>query len=160
MATLKLFIEEEPADFKLLAIHTLLEDFRLAYFLNQSLGLGLNKNPEGIKITNREADIYFSRFSFEDTRNDVFWDLIENQNELRMKQTPTGQGLFAESGSFAAQGYLLPEFKKANFLLKIDDSGQSTNMARITKEIKNLNWISTAYSIDLDHIKSKNNLIF
>ena len=60
MATLKLYIDEfEELDFHLLAIHTSLEDFRLAYFLNQKLHLNLSKNNDEIKIKNKEGNTFF-----------------------------------------------------------------------------------------------------
>lgn len=160
MPTLKLHIDQDDAfDFQLLAIHTSLEDFRLAYFLNQKLQLGLSKNTDDIKIKTKNATTFFSRFSFEDIQNDVLWNLIGNENEITARQNPAGQGLFAES-VFTTKGFLLPEFKKVNFFLKIDDSGQSINTANITTQVKAINWVSTAYLIDLDKIKSKNHLIF
>jgi len=45
MGNLKLSIEEfEEDDFFIIAIHTPLEDYRLAYFLNLNLEIFLSKN--------------------------------------------------------------------------------------------------------------------
>lgn len=162
MATLKLYIDElEELDFNLLAIHTALEDFRLAYFLNQKLQLNLSKNKEEIKIKNKEGNTYFSRFTFEDTKKDVFWNLIENENEITLKQNNINQGLFSESkNSFTTKDFLLPEYKKVNFFLKIEAPKESVIPTEIVTKIKSIDKISTVYSIDLENIKSKNNLIF
>ena len=162
MATLKLYIDEcEELDFQLLAIHTSLEDFRLAYFLNQKLQLNLNKNTDEIKIKNKEGNTFFSRFTFEDIKNDVFWNLIENENEITLKQNNTNQGLFTESkNSFTTKDFLLPEYKKVNFFLKIDAPKKSVIPTEIVTQIKTIDRISTVYFIDLENIKSKNNLIF
>ncbi len=162
MATLKLYIDEfEELDFHLLAIHTSLEDFRLAYFLNQKLQLNLSKNNEEIKIKNKEGNTFFSRFTFEDIKNDVFWNLIENENEITLKQNNTNQGLFTESkNSFTTKDFLLPEYKKVNFFLKIDAPKKSVIPTEIVTQIKTIDRISTVYFIDLENIKSKNNLIF
>jgi hypothetical protein len=162
MATLKLYIDEcEELDFHLLAIHTSLEDFRLAYFLNQKLQLNLSKNNDEIKIKNKEGNTFFSRFTFEDIKNDVFWNLIENENEITLKQNNTNQGLFTESkNSFTTKDFLLPEYKKVNFFLKIDASKESVIPTEIVTQIKTIDRISTVYFIALENIKSKNNLIF
>ncbi len=162
MATLKLLIDEvEELDFQVLAIHTSLEDFRLAYFLNQKLQLNLSKNPEEIKIRNKEAHTFFSRFTFEDVKNDVLWNLIENENEITLKQTNANQGLFTESkNAFVTKDFLLPEFKKVNFLLKIDSGNEHFNTTQILTQVKSIRWVSTAYFINPDGLKSKNNLIF
>ncbi|MES2748707.1 MAG: IPExxxVDY family protein [Bacteroidota bacterium] len=162
MATLKLYIDEaEELDFHLLAIHTSLEDFRLAFFLNQKLQLNLSKNTDEIKIKNKEGNTFFSRFTFEDIKNDVFWNLIENENEITLKQNNTNQGLFTESAnSFLTKDFLLPEFKKVNFFLKIDASKESINPTEIATLVKSIERVSTVYFINLENIKSKNNLIF
>jgi hypothetical protein len=145
MATLKLYIDEcEELDFHLLAIHTSLEDFRLAYFLNQKLQLNLSKNNDEIKIKNKEGNTFFSRFTFEDIKNDVFWNLIENENEITLKQNNTNQGLFTESkNSFTTKDFLLPEYKKVNFFLKIDASKESVIPTEIVTQIKTIDRIST-----------------
>lgn len=162
MATLRLYIDEfEELDFHLLAIHTSLEDFRLAYFLNQKLQLNLSKNNDEIKIKNKEGNTFFSRYTFEDIKNDVFWNLIENENEITLKLNNSNQGLFSESkNSFITKDFLLPEFKKVNFFLKIDASKESISLSEITNTIKSIDRIATVYPIDLNNIKSKNNLIF
>ena len=162
MATLKLYIDEcEELDFHLLAIHTSLEDFRLAYFLNQKLQLNLSKNNDEIKIKNKEGNTFFSRFTFEDIKNDAFWNLIENENEITLKQNNTNQGLFAESkNAFTTKDYLLPEYKKVNFFLKIDAPKESVIPTEIVTQIKSIDRISTVYFIAVENIKSKNNLIF
>ena len=162
MATLKLDIDEcEELDFHLLAIHTSLEDFRLAYFLNQKLQLNLSKNNDEVKIKNKEGNTFFSRFTFEDIKNDVFWNLIENENEITLKQNNTNQGLFAESeNAFTTKDFLLPEYKKVNYFLKIDAPKESVIPTEIVTQIKSIDKISTVYFIDLENIKSKNNLIF
>ncbi len=162
MATLKLYIDElEELDFNLLAIHTSMEDYRLAYFLNQKLQLNLSKNKEEIKVKNKEGSTYFSRFTFEDTKKDVFWNLIENENEITLKQNNINQGLFTESkNSFTTKDFLLPEYKKVDFFLKIEAPKESVIPSEIATIIKSIDKISTVYYIDLDNIKSKNNLIF
>ncbi len=163
MATLKLYIDEfEELDFLLLAIHTSLEDYRLAYFLNQKLQLNLRKNNDEIKIKNKEENTFFSRFTFEDVKNDFFWNLIENENEIILKNNNnTNQGLFSQiKNSFTTKDYLLPEYKKVNYFLKIDAPKESIIPSEIATKIKSINKINTVYFIDLENIKSKNNLIF
>jgi len=69
--------------------------------------------------------------------------------------------LFSESkNSFTTKDYLLPEYKKVDYFLKIDAPKESIITSEIATKIKSINKINTVYFIDLENIKSKNNLIF
>jgi hypothetical protein len=54
----------------------------------------------------------------------------------------------------------LPEFKKADYLLKIEMADNSLEMAALKTTLNTIERISTVYSIDIENTKSKNNLIF
>lgn len=161
MAIHKLFIEEEETlDFQLFAIHTSLEDFRLAYFLNQKLQLRLAKNPEEIRTSQKKASSFFPRFTYEDLKNEVYYDLVANENESALQQDNATTGLFAEN-AFTTRNYLVPEYKKVHFFLRIDSCSEHiVSPAKILSELKTISWVSTAYSVDPNNLKSKNNLIF
>jgi hypothetical protein len=71
------------------------------------------------------------------------------------------QGLFAESKSkFSTKIYLLPEFKTVDYFLKIENDEVDIDVSKIMRQIKKIERISTVYSVDVEKIKSKNNLIF
>jgi len=65
MAIHKLHIDEfDEVDYDLIAIHTSLEDYRLAYFLNQKLPILLSKSKNEIQINIKEGVTFFSRYIF------------------------------------------------------------------------------------------------
>jgi len=69
MAILKLNIDDiEENEFSLLAIHTSLEDYRLAYLINQKLSIKLEKSKKEFIMENKQGDTHFSRFEFEDKK--------------------------------------------------------------------------------------------
>lgn len=60
MAVLKLHLDEfDEIDYDLIAIHSVLEDYRLAYFLNQKLPIILSKSNEDIGVTIKEGEAFF-----------------------------------------------------------------------------------------------------
>lgn len=156
----KLQIEvDEDVDYELIAIHATLEDYRLAYFINQKLDVLLSKNKKEIVISIKEGEAYFSRFSFENPDNYLFWDLIQNKNEVVILKKYADKNLFENtSHEVTTNVYLLPEFKKVNFILKIQNSELNTNT--IIKTINKIDRVITVYRLDVATIKSKNNLIF
>jgi endo-1,4-beta-D-glucanase Y len=152
--------EFDDIDYQLIAIHSPLEDYRLAYYINQNLPINLKKSNCNIHISNKEGETEFTRFVFEDEK-DILWSLVQNQNEILLSPQRVNQGLFAESNSkFSTKIYLIPEFKKVDYFLKIENDEVAIDIAEITSQIKKIERISTVYSVDVESIKSKNNLIF
>ena len=91
MAILKLQIDDfDEIDYDLIAIHSVLEDYRLAYLINQKLPILLNKSKEEVEIHTKEGDAFFSKFTFSDFQKDVQWTLIPNKNEIIVKKKSTG----------------------------------------------------------------------
>jgi hypothetical protein len=162
MAVYKLHIDEfDEIDYQLIAIHTSLEDYRLAYFINQNLPILLKKSDNTIQISNKEGETQFTRFLYEDEKTGISWDLIQNQNDIVVSSQRNNPGLFAESNSsFSTKIYLIPEFKKVDFFLKIENASAGIDLEMITSQIKKIERISTVYSVEVEKIKSKNNLIF
>ena len=160
MAIHKLYIDEfDEVDYELIAIHTSLEDYRLAYFLNQKLPILLGKSKSEIQINIKEGVTYFSRFIYENNDTDSCWSLIQNKNEVNTLISDNNQNLFANSSyEVATKAYLLPEFKKVDYFLKVENS--DNDLEKIIAAINTIARISTVYSVDTNKIKSKNNLIF
>jgi hypothetical protein len=162
MAIHKLYIDEfDEVDYNLIAIHTSLEDFRLAYFINKILPINLSKSKSEIQIKIKEGETHFSRYGFEDSENDIFWSLIQNKNEVTREKKDNNLNLFANTTlDISTKVYLLPEFKKVDYFLKIDNAEDNIDLEKIISMLNTIGRISTVYNIDFDKIKNKNNLIF
>ena len=77
MAKSKLNLEDSlNEEFNLLAIHTDLIDYRLAYFLNKKLGLNLSRKTFDLNFVNSKAS--FSVFEYINEENLLKWNLISN----------------------------------------------------------------------------------
>lgn len=161
MAIHKLHLEEfDEIDYQLIAIHSSLEDYRLAYYINQNLPINLKKENCNIQISNKEGETQFTRFVFEDSK-DIVWNLIQNKNDVFVPSQNSNQGLFAETNNkFSTKIYLIPEFKKVDYFLKIENGEVNIDVSKITNCIKKIERVSTVYAVEVEKIKSKNNLIF
>jgi hypothetical protein len=160
MAIHRLSIDEfDEVNYELIAIHTSLEDYHLAFFINQKFPILLSKNKNEIQAKTKEGEAWFSRYTFENTENDVIWDLIQNKNEILVPKKDKSRNLFADaSQEIAARVYLLPEFKKVDYFLRIENSREKAE--NLISGLNKINKISTIYTVDAGEIKSKNNLIF
>ena len=158
----KVYIEDfEEVDYHIIAIHTSLEDYRLAYFLNRDLEICLSKSNVDIQFQVKKGKTSFARFTFEDEKKIINWDLIQNKNEVVGIENNTIQDLFSNTkNTFSSSAYLLSEFKKVDFFLKIENAANEINVSEIVSKINAIDNINMVYSIDKENIKSKNNLIF
>jgi len=162
MAIHKIYIEDfEEEDYHLIAIHTTLEDYRLAYFLNREIEIRLHKNEFDVQSQVKEGSTSFSRFTYEDEEQVITWDLVQNKNQVENSGNNLITDLFSNSiNSFSSLAYLLPEYKKVDFFLKIENAANEIDWNEIVTKISGIEGIKMVYTVDKDKIKSKNNLIF
>ena len=162
MAVHKLdFDDFDEIDYHLIAIHTSLEDYRLAYFINQKLTINLGINKDQIQINIKEGETKFSRFYYYNIEKGIYWNLIQNKNEVIQQKNEIRQNLFSNINlEVSTKVYLLPEFKKVDYFLKIENVDEEINGAKIQLLLNTIENISTAYTVETNKIKSKNNLIF
>ena len=159
MAVHKLLVDDyEDANYSLLAIHCDIEDYRLAYFLNQNLATRLVRTKEDLDFTNSTAS--FPVFEWNNKPLQTAWHLIKN-NCLVENVAPISTGLFAESKDHAWVVHsLLSDHASVDYFLKINNGGGLINEKEILSKIQNISKISTAYSVDVVQLKSKEHLIF
>ena len=159
MAIHKIHIEDfDVVDYNLIAIHTSLEDYRLAFKINQQLAISLSKNLDEITIQFKNQSVHFSRFTFLNQNNMMVWDLIQNKQETESKVESYTANLF-ENKKISNQVALINELKKVDYFLKIEQDNQ-VNISDIITRINNIDGVNTSYEMDVNAIKSKNNLIF
>ena len=94
-------------------------------------------------------------FYFDDDKHDLIWNLVENKTVVAKSNTSIG--LFDEDN---VTFHLIPELKKADYLLKIENLDDHFNTQLVVNKIIEINQVSTCYIADVDAIKSINNLIF
>jgi hypothetical protein len=162
MAIHKLDISDfDEIDYHLIAIHTNLEDYRLAYFINQKLQINLSKNKNEIQINIKEGETHFTRFFYHSLEKEIYWNLIQNKNEIIQQKNDTNQNLFSNiTLEVLTKVYLIPEFKKVDYFLKIENLEETESLSRVLIELNKIDTIATTYRVETNKIKSKNNLIF
>ncbi|WDO13646.1 IPExxxVDY family protein [Flavobacterium sp. WW92] len=158
----KLHLDEfDEVDYELIAIHTSLEDFRLAFFINQQLPIILSRSSDEIGVKTKEGEAMFTKFGYDDVAKDIQWSLVQNKNEIITHKKSSKQDLFLdENVEITTKVYLLPELKKVDYFLKIENNCSTFEIEDILQKLNKIEWITTVYEVFPDKIKSKNNLIF
>ena len=158
MAISKLNLEDFCNEvFSLFAIHTDLDDYRLAYFLNKHLGINLFRKVFDLDFVNSKGS--FSVFEYIDQTNFLKWSLISNIYNYNFSAKASNDDLFVESNNLVQKVNLLTEYKNVNYLLKIENNESQVDLEAIVKEIKSIPQVITLYDINKD-LKNKENLIF
>jgi len=158
MALHKLLVDDfDDLNYSLLAVHCEMEDFRLAYFLNQTLATRLSRTKEDLDFLTSLAT--FSVFEWSNPLLQTDWHLIKNN--CLVEKVAVSEGLFLETNDKSwVKHSLIPEHNSVDYLLKIDNGGGFINEKEILNKIQKISKVSTAYSIDVSQLKSKEHLIF
>lgn len=162
MANHKLLYEEEPEEpFTLIAIHCSEEEYKVAYLMNKFLNTRFKRRKFDVDFTFEGLITTFPIFDFMDEINFHQYYLVSNKCRTIEASLQSSGGLFAELDSEKAKDhYLLPEFKKVDYFLKIYSDFDVMTVSTFISEINKIKQIISAYVVETDKIKSKNNLIF
>ena len=148
-------------DYNLIAIHTAIEDYQIGVFHQSKTSHKLKQKQRRSSNQDKRRGDKFSRFDYYDSENGVSWNLVQNKNEVSQQKEDTVQNLFSNiTMEIVTKVYLLPEIKKADYFLKIENTDETMNVFKIKAILNTIDSISAVYTVDTNQIKSKNNLIF
>lgn len=146
---------EYDHDYALIAIHSILEDYRLAFHLNDALGLRLKRFKEDLDF--ERAQCSFPLFVFEDEKRFAHWSVISNKDVVEREVTSSVTNLFQQESKTS---YLIPEKKQVDYFIKIDGVSNGDALNEIMKSINQIHKVITSYPVDPFELKSRDNLIF
>jgi hypothetical protein len=91
----------------------------------------------------------------------INYDLIANKCVSKSARVASSGGLFDEENiSEMVTTHLIPENKQVDFFLKISTDSPSVAIRKIVTDINDIKQVISAYEVDTEQLKSKNNLIF
>lgn len=150
------FLEEEP--FTLIGIHCTLEDYRIAYLLNKHLDIGLVRKKLDLDFKSDKTN--YPIFEWNDNKLSTSWNLVSNMCKKDINEHSNMNTLFYMPETITNIYNLIAEHKKVNYLLKIESELNPTKVKYVLSLILQIPQVVTAYTIDINKLKSKNNLIF
>ena len=146
------FINDEK--FFLIALHSNVEIFFLAYLLNKNLKTSFKKMK--YNIISNENDYLFERYQSIDKNKREKMDLFSNKSALKKNRT-TDQVFSLFDSSYFKKFFFIDEFKDVDFFIKKDSIN---NLDLLIKKIKLIEEIESSYLVDEKLLKNKENLIF
>ncbi|WP_458628363.1 IPExxxVDY family protein [Winogradskyella sp. PC D3.3] len=159
MALHKLQVDDFYDDsYKLIAIHSRIEDYRLAYLLNKHLELKLERKEKDIDFKYLESS--YSIFEWDNETEYMMWNLISNVCKKEEDSLYSTGTLFSTNEKVLKTFHLIPEYKKVDYFIKISDEIQNVDEKLILNKLKAIPQIITSYTVDPLKIRSKDHLIF
>lgn len=159
MTMYKLDVDDFYDDsFTLIAIHSQIEDYRLAYLLNKQLDLRLYRCERDLDFKYFTAS--YSYFVYEESSQCRTWYLISNTCVSETESLQSTGSLFDFGQKNMKTHYLVPEYKTVNYFLKIEEAAAHFDESSVLKKIIELPRIITSYKVEANQLKSKNHLIF
>lgn len=155
--TVLLTLEEEES-YLLIAVHCSREAYQVAFFLNKAFGLKFKRNRKDIDFKHEKHMAFYPIFHCSDEANYVDYYLVANKFDAASVQLQPSGTLFAETEVVTT--HLLPEFKNVDYFLKIEDEAAMIDPQEIVDGLNKIPQIITAYDVEVESIKSKENLIF
>lgn len=149
----------EPS-FSLFGIKTILNDYRLAYFLNKQLKTKFEKTENNLEFELNNIKQYYSLFNYQDIYNYNDWFLISNKFIQSSKNNQTVNLFTTTNYNFESINYLIPERKSFDFFLKISGGIANTVSKELIQNIKSIQLIDAVFEVKPDELKSKDFLIF
>ena len=156
MAIHKLDLNDfQDAEYSLYAIHSEVEDYRLAHAINLRLKARLGRLKEDLDFINSK-NLFFSLFEWEDPDFKSQWNLIKNSCQVEIESA--GQGLFLNQEEKNFQTIrLLEEHAAVDYFLKISGSYLSEKLT--LESLNEIPQVSLAYAVEVHALKSKEYLI-
>ena len=141
MAAVLKLLDVLPCDYKLIAVHSALDDYRLA------------KENQKASLLDAVSGKYFSYYFWENPLLGTAWHCIGNK--LLIEKEMHTLSLFESATSLV---YLIDKYKKVDYFLKIDTE-RRMNLASLLSKISEIP-TTTAYTIDTDTLNNKYKQIF
>ncbi|WP_369048797.1 IPExxxVDY family protein [Tenacibaculum sp. UWU-22] len=142
-------------DYTLIGVHTAIKDYKFTYLLNQQLNVKFSRASKDLDFENKNNNAFFALYEYQDKKLDTHWHLLSNVHKAVFK--PTDSSLFEEN---TITTYLIPEKKKVDYFIKIEGNYSEQYIAESVEKINKIAQIITAYTIDINTLKSKDFLIF
>jgi len=146
---------EYDHDYTLIGIHSILEDFRIAYFLNLNLNINLKRFDEDLDFRSKNCSFPF--FIYENEATFTTWSLISNKFVYVDNEGQSKNNLFNE---VTKTSFLITEKNTVDYFIKINGIVSQSSLQNILTKINNTYHIITSYTINPYDLKSKENLIF
>lgn len=160
MQSHKMLLEVEEEHFYLIAVYSSLEGYKLAFFINKYLRVKLERERRDIDFSHTDYNAVYALYSYKAPNAYYNLDLVANKFKGEPKRMLNSGSLFEEEEVSPQEVNLIPEYNKVDYFLKISEEVQPKEFSRILTKLSQIPGVQATYAIDVNNLKSKQNLIF
>ena len=153
----KLNLNQFPENYYLIAIHSDLDEFRLAFFLNKKLNIRLKRKNNDIYFSEQDAN--YSSYEFLDDTKYLKWIFFSNKSLISEKSSDEDLSLFGQGITALNEMNLLSQQKSVDYFLIIENIANKTYIDKVLKKILEISGVITAF-ISENKLENKEYLIF
>lgn len=153
----KLNLNQFSDNYHVIAIHSDLEEFRLAFFLNQKLDINLKRKRKDISLIEIKAN--YSVFEYLNEAMYLNWIFFSNKSLMSNKITNEESGLFSQESFFQNEVSLIKNPKGVDYFLIIENVKNKTYVKKVLKKISEITGVITSFMSE-KKLENKENLIF
>ena len=153
----KLNLNQFSENYHVIAIHSDLEEFRLAFFLNQKLDINLKRKRKDISLIEIKAN--YSVFEYLNEAMYLNWIFFSNKSLMSNKITNEESGLFSQESFFQNEVSLIKNPKGVDYFLIIENVKNKTYVKKVLKKISEITGVITSFMSE-KKLENKENLIF
>ncbi|CAN5281409.1 hypothetical protein BH23BAC2_BH23BAC2_24870 [soil metagenome] len=159
MLSHKILLDEVEEDYLLLAIHSSLEEYKIAYYFNKYLLTHFTRAKQDLDFNHGAVQAIYPLYSFKEPEKYRSYYLIKNKYKGSVKKVISSGSLFKEEDVSTQKTNLIPEFKEVDYFLKVEDDIDPDEALSLINRISEIPNIVTTYKVDQYKLRSRNNLI-
>jgi hypothetical protein len=153
----KLNLNQFSENYYLIAIHSDLDEFRLAFFLNDKLSIGLIRKNNDIILHENKSN--YSIYEYLDEAMFLKWIFFSNKS-LVAEKTSNNEllNLFSQENIVQNEISLINQPKGVDYFLVIENVKNKVYVEKVLKKISEIRGVITAFISD-KKLENKENLI-
>jgi len=154
---------EYDYDFLLIGICSPLKDYTIGYWLNKRTTTNFKRSDEDVVMDYADGveEANFAQFEYWNEQFQNQWYLLANKCKILCNDEEKNQGTIFDgyNQNRMKTKYLIPENPKVDFYIQIHGIYNEDTKRALMKNIKNIERIVSVHEINIDNLRSKENLI-
>lgn len=152
----KLNLNQFSDNYYTVAIHSNLDEYRLAFFLNEKLNISLKRKYNDINLNHNEAS--YSIYDYLDEGMFLNWVFFSNKSLVIDKTTNESLSLFNQESFVQNETNLINQPKGVDYFLVIENVKNKIYVEKVLRKISEIKEVITSFISD-KKLENKENLI-